>query len=96
MILEVIFWIAFIAASQTIAKIYHRRRDVLYGSYYATTRRRRVKPTIGRAKYSINGLQRSVGGRHVRAPVRLDLTPSRVRKRVCTNATLAISATSAA
>jgi hypothetical protein len=33
MILEVIFWIAFIAVSQSIAKIYFRRRDVLYGPH---------------------------------------------------------------
>jgi hypothetical protein len=33
MILEVIFWIAFIAASRMLAKSYDRRRDVLYGPY---------------------------------------------------------------
>ena len=33
MIFEVTFWIAFIAASRMIAKIYDRRRDVLYGPY---------------------------------------------------------------
>jgi hypothetical protein len=36
MILEVTFWIAFIAASRMIAKIYNRRRDVLYGPYRDT------------------------------------------------------------
>jgi hypothetical protein len=33
MFFEVTFWIAVIAASRRIAKIYERRRDVLYGSY---------------------------------------------------------------
>jgi hypothetical protein len=44
MIFEVTFWIAFILASQAIAKIYYRRRDVLYGPYGASTRCRRSKP----------------------------------------------------
>jgi hypothetical protein len=35
MIFEVTFWIAFILASRAIAKIYYRRRDVLYGPYRA-------------------------------------------------------------
>jgi len=43
MIFEVTFWIAFILASRAIAKIYYRRRDVLYGPYRATTRCRRSK-----------------------------------------------------
>ena len=30
---EFIFWMAFIAVSRMIAKIYDRRRDVLYGPY---------------------------------------------------------------
>jgi len=33
MILEVTFWITFVAASRMIAKIYDRRRDVLYGPH---------------------------------------------------------------
>jgi hypothetical protein len=40
MIFEVSFWIAFIAVSRMIAKIYDRRRDVLYGPYRATNRGR--------------------------------------------------------
>jgi hypothetical protein len=36
MIFEVTFWIAFIAVSRMIAKIYDRRRDVLYGPYRDT------------------------------------------------------------
>jgi hypothetical protein len=43
MIFEVTFWIAFILLSRAIAKIYYRRRDVLYGPYRATTRCRRSK-----------------------------------------------------
>jgi hypothetical protein len=35
-IFEVTFWIAFVLASRAIAKIYYRRRDVLYGPYRAT------------------------------------------------------------
>jgi hypothetical protein len=38
MILELTFWIAFIFASQVIAKIYYRRRDVLHGPYRDQTR----------------------------------------------------------
>jgi hypothetical protein len=44
MILELTFWIAFIFASQVIAKIYYRRRDVLHGPYRATRRGRGSKP----------------------------------------------------
>jgi hypothetical protein len=33
MLIETIFCIALIAATRTIAKIYDRRRDVLYGPY---------------------------------------------------------------
>jgi hypothetical protein len=40
MIFEMTFWIAFIAVSRMIAKIYDRRRDVLYGPYRATNRGR--------------------------------------------------------
>jgi hypothetical protein len=36
MIIEVTFSITFIAASRMIAKIYRRRRDVLYGPYRDT------------------------------------------------------------
>jgi hypothetical protein len=40
MIFEVTFWIAFIAVSRMITKIYDRRRDVLYGPYRARGRSR--------------------------------------------------------
>jgi len=43
MIFEVTFCIVVILASRAIAKIYYRRRDVLYGPYRATTRCRRSK-----------------------------------------------------
>jgi len=33
MVFELTFWMAFIAVSRTIAKVYDRRRDVLYGPY---------------------------------------------------------------
>jgi hypothetical protein len=52
MIFEVIFWIAFIAASQTIAKIYYRRRDFLYAPHRS---RRSKAGGCGRQK-SINGI----------------------------------------
>jgi hypothetical protein len=81
MIFEVTFWIALILASRAIAKIYYRRRDVLYGPYRATTRFRR--PTTGVVKNSINGIPRPVAGiEHLRAPVRPDVTLGRVRRRV--------------
>ena len=48
MILEVTFWIAFIAVSRAIAKLFSRRSDVLYGSYCEATRRRRSRPTRDR------------------------------------------------
>jgi hypothetical protein len=67
MIFEVTFCIVFILTSRAIAKIYYRRRDVLYGPYRATVRCRRSKA---------DELE------HLRAPVRPDITPSRVRRRV--------------
>jgi hypothetical protein len=33
MIIETIFWIAFVAVTRVIARTYERRRDVLYGPY---------------------------------------------------------------
>jgi hypothetical protein len=62
MFLEVIFWIAFIAVCQMIAKLYYRRRDVLYGPYCATTRRPGYRPTTEIAKVSINRIPRVRGG----------------------------------
>jgi hypothetical protein len=46
MIFEVTFWIAFILASRAIAKIYYRRRDVLFGPYRATTCFRRPRTGV--------------------------------------------------
>jgi hypothetical protein len=37
MIFEAGFWLALVAASRAIAKIYYRRRDVLYGPYIGMT-----------------------------------------------------------
>ena len=58
MIFEVTFWIAFILASRAIAKIYYRRRDVLYGPH----RSRRSKAGDGGRQNSINGNPRAGGG----------------------------------
>jgi hypothetical protein len=58
MILEVIFWIAFIAVSQAIARIYYRRRDVRYGPH----RSRRSKAGNWGRQNSINGIPRTGGG----------------------------------
>jgi hypothetical protein len=52
MILEVTFWIAFIAGSRAIAKLFSRRSDVLYGSYCEATRRRRSRPTRDRQVFN--------------------------------------------
>ena len=52
MILEVTFWIAFIAVSRAIAKLFSRRSDVLYGSYCEATRRRRSRPTRDRQVFN--------------------------------------------
>jgi hypothetical protein len=84
MIFEVTFWIAFILASRAIAKIYYRRRDVLYGPYRATTRCRRSKADEW-SRQNFNQWDSATGGRrleHLRAPVRPDITPGRVRRRV--------------
>jgi hypothetical protein len=37
MIFEAGFWLALVAATRAIAKIYYRRRDVLYGPYIGAT-----------------------------------------------------------
>jgi hypothetical protein len=58
MIFEVMFWIAFIAASQTIARIYYRRRDVPYGPH----RSRRSKAGDWGRQNSINGIPRAAAG----------------------------------
>jgi hypothetical protein len=58
MILEVIFWIAFIAVSQAIAGIYYRRRDLRYGPH----RSRRSKAGNWGRQNSINGIPRTGGG----------------------------------
>lgn len=78
MLFEVTFWIAFIAASRTIAKIYYRRRDVLYGPYCATTRYSKSKADWARQNFKIarRGLE------HMRAPVRPDIALGQVRSRV--------------
>ncbi len=77
MIFEVMFCIAFILASRAIAKIYYRRRDVLYGPYRATTRCRRSKADEW-SRQNLNQWDSATGGRrleHLRAPVRPDITP---------------------
>src|SRR5580692_8393278 len=58
MIFEVMFWITLIAAGQMIAKIYYRRRDVLYGPY----RSRGSKAGDWGRQNSINGNPRAGGG----------------------------------
>jgi hypothetical protein len=83
MIFEVTFWIAFIFASRAISKIYYRRRDVLYGPYRATTPCRRSKADEW-GRQNFNQWASATGGRrleHLRAPVRPDITPGRVRRR---------------
>ena len=77
MIFEVTFCIAFILASQAIAKIYHRRRDGLHGPYRATRCGRRSKPDEW-SRQNFNQWDSATGGRrleHLRAPVRPDITP---------------------
>jgi hypothetical protein len=84
MIFEVMFCIAFILATRVIANIYYRRRDVLYGPYRATTRCRKSKVDEG-SRQNFNQCDTATGGRrleHLRAPVRPDITPGRVRRRV--------------
>jgi hypothetical protein len=84
MIFEVTVCIVVILASRAIAKIYYRRRDVLYGPYRATTRFRRFKADEW-SRQNFNQWDSATGGQsleHLRAPVRPDITPGRVRRRV--------------
>jgi hypothetical protein len=83
MLFEVTFWIAFISASRTIAKIYYRRRDVLYGPYCATIRARRSRTADWSGQTikqwdSTNGRQRL---EPMRATVRPDTSSDRVQRR---------------
>jgi hypothetical protein len=71
MILEVTFWIAFIAVSRAIAKLFSRRCDVLYGSYCDATRRRRSKPSWDRAPKFNQWDSASGGGAKKRKVTRL-------------------------
>jgi hypothetical protein len=76
MIFEVTFWIAFIFASQVIAKIYYRRRDLLHGPYRATRRGRGSKPDEWtRQKFNQWDCARGWRLGHLRAPIRPDITP---------------------
>ena len=82
MIFEVTFWIAFIAASRMIGKIYDRRRDVLYGPHRVATRCRSSRADEGSRKNfnqwdSANGRR---GLEHKRSPLRPDIVPRRVRR----------------
>jgi hypothetical protein len=70
MIFEVTLCIVFILASRSIAKIYCRRRDVLYGPYRATTRCRRSKADEW-SRQNFNQWDSATGGQrleHLRAP----------------------------
>jgi hypothetical protein len=77
MIFEVTFWIVFILVSQAVAKIYYRRRDVIYGPYRATARGRRSNgdewshQNFKQRDSAIRGLRLE----HLRTRVRPDITP---------------------
>jgi hypothetical protein len=42
MIFEAGFWLALVGATRAVAKIYYRRRDVLYGPYIGVTEGKQI------------------------------------------------------